>query len=75
MIKAETKDKKIRVEVHGTSKDCILELASIMQSLLDKTSTDEGDLTFAVALAVSHHEMKQKSDKLRENFINNLFEG
>ena len=73
MIKAETKGKKITVEIQATTKDCIFELAYLMESLLDKTSIDEDDLAFAVALAASHHEMKQKSDKLRENFINNLF--
>lgn len=73
MIKAETKGKKIRVEVQGTGKDCIFELAYLMESLLDETPIDEDDLAFAVALAVTRYEQNQKANEFREKFIDNLF--
>ena len=51
MIKAELKDKNVSVEVKGSSENCMIELVSIMTSLLDKSSVDVDDLAYAVALA------------------------
>ena len=74
MIKAELKDKNVSVEVKGSSENCMIELVSIMTSLLDKSSVDVDDLAYAVALAI---EVKEKIDRgkiLRESFIDKLFE-
>lgn len=74
MIKAELKDKNVSVEVKGSTENCMIELVSIMTSLLDKSSVDVDDLAYAVALAIEAKEKIDRGKILRESFIDKLFE-